>query len=887
MKTKYLINSLIAAALLAGCSNEDLLVTDNSSNATLKRPTIDVSFGVDDDATRMVGGSSIEFESEDKIGAVLVDYDYTNPDTYFEVKEGHVGNNRFYYNDNATSKKFETDGVMVKGSWLFYLQYNSKMTTSRNGVQFDLPVIQKYAKDYSEIAKNDFRISPVVNLLGQEDGHFDNFNLPLVSVYTYANIVMKFPEAVTVQKIVVKPTTTDLQTYVPFAKTYTIQNRQTPQAKLNEKAAYETDQDVLDQAKAKLQNVKSDGSTIPYDKSSLTSDFKDILKAGTEKQQLIALDCLDNTEQSTDFQARMLIPAGKYANISLYAYTDKGVYKYDVKNSYVAKKNAVDQQDDFYLRRQYNVSLHKIDTKSTDEGDAYLNMTETKSNADLQTSTETDGTVVISQKDLVAVINGINSNDVAKIRVLGDNVIINQEVMDALTAKVKELSSVSLEFAEGDGIITIEGNESSGTPLNLHNIKFNGGAKLTRGYANVGEDIIIPSNQSFTVNAGTTLTFKTDDGTYIGIINNGNVIFDNDNDNVIAVAAIRSNLGNITINSPVQITYQLVNSSDVNATGNIMVNTDGILTLNAAATSTNNGAITNNGVIELTKGNFDNFGDISNNKTINISTALNNSGSITNAGLLLVKGGTSGAEAKLDNSGTITNSGDMYCHDGENSISNTGSIYAEDGSTTYITTNSKEKEYTVVSTNNSLNKMGEIFCATKNVDVSVTTSENQGYISYTVPTTVTTLVKEQGDKFNKVYLNGSCDLQHDAVYYVVVNKEAENPIVTLGKAKGYQEITFNADATIYSDPEYKNSVGKLTVANGVRVKIPTENAIGVYDVVNGIASKTNAEIYNSGTILVGGNFWSKLALTDNKGTNGIFASGDGSTTAFHWEETTW
>ena len=273
------------------------------------------------------------------------------------------------------------------------------------------------------------------------------------------------------------------------------------------------------------------------------------------------------------------------------------------------------------------------------------------------------------------VLYALKKNDFVLVKELLENAVkINQEVMTALKAKVADYPGAYLSFKDTDGQIEVIGNTSAGDPLMLQDITFNGGAKLTSGYANVNEDVIIPSNQSFTVNAGTTLTFTTEDGTYTGIINNGNVIFDNNNNNVITVAAIRSNLGTITINTPVKITTTLKNDKDVMAglTGTIINNS----TLDLNGTSTNNGKITNEGIINLTKESTSN-GEIVNNKTFNISSTLTNNGTITNndGAILLVKGdGTS----ILNNAvaGVITNLGDMYCHEGNNKINNTGKIYA-------------------------------------------------------------------------------------------------------------------------------------------------------------------------------------------------------------------
>lgn len=52
MKTKILVSSLLVTALLAGCSNEEYLGSNDDANK-LKRPMIDFAFGVDNATTRL------------------------------------------------------------------------------------------------------------------------------------------------------------------------------------------------------------------------------------------------------------------------------------------------------------------------------------------------------------------------------------------------------------------------------------------------------------------------------------------------------------------------------------------------------------------------------------------------------------------------------------------------------------------------------------------------------------------------------------------------------------------------------------------------------------------------------------------------------------------
>lgn len=886
MRKSILFSSLVAASLMVGCTNEDFTEANQTGNAPMDRPVIDFSFGMETPDTRMTPG--LGYDVNDLIGGVLVDYDQQEESGWFTVAaEGHVGNNRFAY--DAASSKFVTDGTTVVGAWLFYSQYNKAMTTDRGGVRLDFPEVQMEANDFSEIAKIERRISPVVYLPGYEDGHFEDFNLPLRSIFSYVNINLEFPEAVDVQKIVIKPTdatySKGTDNSEPFYSKYTINNQKVPVADYNNVTPLHTMQDELNAA-ASIQ-----GSD--YASASTITNYNDLLKGeenlnGAEVQDIVALNCLEDKAESKTFAAKMALPGGKYEALVVYAYTNKGVYKYEVKMSDMAADletangvHASVTAEDIYLLRQHNAYLHKLDAqgdgKGTPKGALVVTEKDIKQNSELEDLAETSGTVVISQEDLIAVIEGITTNDGVKIRVLGDAVYINQAVMAALEAKQAEtgMSNVFLSFSQTDGAINVHGNETADGALKLHDITFNGGATLTEGYAVVGEDIVIPSQQTFTVNNGTTLTFAENDGEYKGVANWGTLIFDYDADETIEVAAIRSNHGEIIVNTPVKVATTFINNSDTQGTGKVVNNS----TLEIAATTgnggDNQGTIENNSVINITK-DFASSGSIINggegaNARINVEATMTNSGTITNnSGSIILAGG---AEGSLDNTGTITNNGDMYCYQGDNTINNTGKIYANERSTTYITTNSSAIETS--GTNNLA--MGEIYCADRNVDVSVTTNTRKGYISWDVPADVETLTSEPGDKFNKVYLNGDCNVSDNVpVRYIVVEAEG---VITLNK--NIQEAVFNANADIYAAENLKVTIGELTVAKNVRIKVPTENLLGVYDVDN-TDSKTTASIINNGTILVGGNFWTTIASPEDTEGEGLFASGDGNATAFHW-----
>ncbi|HJF92937.1 MAG TPA: hypothetical protein K8W02_11240 [Mediterranea massiliensis] len=858
MKKKFLFSSLFVAAAMVGCTNEDFVGQGQNDGLGVDRQVINVSFGVEEPQTKMVGeGDFIYYTTDDKIGAVLVDHTQKEP---YTIVDTHVGNNKFNY--IANKKKFETDGTMVVGSWLFYAQYDSRMTTSRNGVVYDFPQVQTYAEDLSEIAKIDFRTSPVVNLVGQEDGHFDSFNLPLVSVYSYAEVRLEFPQPVDVQKLVIRPTADDLQTSVPFGKQYTIKNTNVPVADLPNKSPLVTDQYVLDQAQLKMNNKGAYSSSMV---------FKDYSVKGSEDQDIIALNCLEDETEATTFVGRIALPAGKYSNIAIYAYTNKGIYKYNVKNASAEATNETIKgaQKDFYLRRGYIVQMNKIDRAIAAADYLKVKDTDKKTYAELEKDTETSGTVVISTEDLVAVVKAIDEAKDVKIRVLGDETVLNQAVMEALTERREKLGAgVQLVFIDD---INIEGNASSDEPLVLHDVTFNSDAVLTSGYATSGREVYAKNTLTVGKSAGLNINeaYLNSDYSYMNVVNEGSLtisaVSTGSQEQKTAISAQLTNKGILAVTENAVVSIQKVVNSGI-------FTNDGQLSIYNLENNID-AKFVNNTEVSLNDKNGFNNGTIENNAAFNITRDFDNNGTIQNnkGGILLVKGAQG---AIFTTTGNIYNSGDMYCHEGANMIYNTGKIYAKKGSTTYITRNS---EYDESETATNVNVMGEIFCESRNEDVSVTTTNYKGYISFNVGAETTKLEKATGDKFNKVYLNGNCSLAHIDVSYVVVEGEAN---VTLATDKDYQEFTFNADATLNSKADYKNSIAKLIVAKDVRVKVPTENAIGVYDVAK-TTSKSTAAIDNKGTILVGGNFWSKLNINETTG-EGTFASGDGQTTAFHW-----
>lgn len=901
MNKKYYLSSLAAVTLLAGCTSDELVPQQNEEVADVlaNRPKIEVAFGLETSATRMHGNETgVTFDKNDYLGAVLVDQGLSTPANYYDLASGntHIANNKFYYNEEG--KNFVTDGTMCVGAWLFYANYDAANTTSRGSIKYTLPIVQEYAQDYNEMAKHDFKFSPIINLEGKENGNFTDeprpdyaFTIPMISAFTYARINLTFPKEVTVQKLVLKPSSVAAGTnYDEFFNTYELNNGA-------------TNINGLSTAVADLNHypatVWRNGVQVYVTRQGRLNEQRDALMSkdnyiyatvgagmANKDVQLIALNCLDSKlEPSKEFMTNMLIPSGEYNCIRLYAYTDKGVYVYNINDECEAAQT--DPNDPAAVRpaslpgqdlgaitlKRERVTMHNIAAVSANSNQDYkdietkaIRMTETKNNVELQDPTETDGTVVISQKDLVAVINGITVAGQMNVRVLGDMVKITEEVATAIDDAEKRVNGdIQVLF---DKAIAIEGSAEG---YKLNDVTFAGSATLTKGRITLGEDINIPASKQLTVKAGATLDVNTlANYTGKGYIYN----------KITNMGTLNANVSGLEVGTVANSgTFNVIKKAEVSSlTNSGNVNIDNTLT--TAFTSTN-GTITNNATLDIVgnssnKAVYDSEGrlvgaTIMNNGVINVkgAAAFENKGIINNAkDAKIISGaaGVNGSSITNQVGAVVNNDGFLYCYNGQNTIRNLGIINANSGSTTYITYNSDASE---ISTPTRSNTMGVINLANRSEDVSVTTTTQKGYIVWT--TAETAIRHQSGDKYNKVVLSSVATVSDSAVRYIETSK---NLTITTSQV---QELTFTESATLLTTTA---TVGYLEIATDKIVKLPTENEIAIETVTTTSDSKTVAAINNKGTLLVGGDLWSSEIGTCP--TQGIFAAGDGNNTAFHW-----
>ena len=145
MKKKFLFSSLFVAAAMVGCTNEDFVGQGQNDGLGVDRQVINVSFGVEEPQTKMVGeGDFIYYTTDDKIGAVLVDHTQKEP---YTIVDTHVGNNKFNY---IANKKLTKDTLKGYKSQLKYniLPYFGEIQINKITYEMIVDFMQKMKKRY-------------------------------------------------------------------------------------------------------------------------------------------------------------------------------------------------------------------------------------------------------------------------------------------------------------------------------------------------------------------------------------------------------------------------------------------------------------------------------------------------------------------------------------------------------------------------------------------------------------------------------------------------------------------------------------------------------------------------------------------------------------------
>lgn len=650
---------------------------------------------------------------------------------------------------------------------------------------------------------------------------------------------------------------------------------------------------------------------------------------GENKKDFLVLDCVDNHSDEAapgvavtggKFTSYMLIPAGIYQSITLYVYTNDGIY---VKE--VAERDAALEETDanklradkknILLRRHKRVNLANITKKASEVEDAAIKIEDKKTAEEVALAL--GGVVVTKTADLIAAIQGAQQK-VVDFQVVNqaaqnfgsDEAVpehstrINKAVADAVLAKWSDARTGNVKLNFLNAKMEIVGDE---TPYDLVAMTFQQGSKLTTGSVNVAEQVFF-GNDSFDVMSGATANFTkgaknnlvaynidsqsstiTNEGTvnFTGYAKMGVIV--NKNGGVVNVDQTLNVLDNMK-------NYEAIN---VNEKGELTVSnltnvgTEGYVTYNAT--------VVNNNLLTFKGTDNKNGGVITNNKKVEVEGTLENlsKGAINNA-----KGATFiaqvGGVVTNKMGASMTNSGELYCiieGADKGQIANYGTITAEEGALTYITTNQELTQSTADLEEDNIDNtnIGRIILKERGSNMSVSTANMQGIIEYTLPENTSKWTPQDGDKFNKLILANSTSsisnpvdltaLNHNTagITKVISVELSGNSYVKFANNQALKELIIKGNVNVLGQ---KVSTAILRVMNG-KLTIPTNNVFGVYAfTTDETGNAVNDPIINNhATILVGGRFYTSLPQSITS-SNGEFASGAGSE-AYIFDSTNW
>ena len=951
---RFLFSAAILTAMLASCTDENF-ETANNGQAVQDRTQINLTLQNDGATTRidMAGETGMKFDANDKLGAVLVDQGVkTNAEGKYIVNWGisdsHAGNNKW---NNTGDYSFTTEGTTSIGAWLFYSRYNEDMSVNRNGVEYTFPQIQEYAPNYQWIANNNvnFIVSPIYRINGYEG---QEIQIPVInqSIHTSVKLNLQLPSTVKeVQKIVLTakdatgmpvefPTkgrilNTKMEAAGAVANLLTDANNASydPTYALEHYAYNSEYEDMVvaaNKAAAAFRNDDVDLATITD--TELGTKYVAISEAvGENKKNFLVLDCVDNHSDEAapgvavtggKFTSYMLIPAGIYQSITLYVYTNDGIYVKEVaeRDAALEKTDANKLKDgskNILLRRHTRVNLANITKKASAVEDAAIKIEDKKTAEEVALAL--GGVVVTKTADLIAAIQGAQQK-VVDFQVVNqaaqnfgsDEAVpehstrINKAVADAVLAKWSDARTGNVKLNFLNAKMEIVGDE---TPYDLVAMTFQQGSKLTTGSVNVAEQVFF-GNDSFDVMSGATANFTKGaknnlvayniDGQSSTITNEGTVNFTgyakmgvivNKNGGVVNVDQTLNVLDNMK-------NYEAIN---VNEKGELTVSnltnvgTEGYVTYNAT--------VVNNNLLTFKGTDNKNGGVITNNKKVEVEGTLENlsKGAINNA-----KGATFiaqvGGVVTNKMGASMTNSGELYCiieGADKGQIANYGTITAEEGALTYITTNQELTQSTADLEEDNIDKtnIGRIILKERGSNMSVSTANMQGIIEYTLPENTSKWTPQDGDKFNKLILANSTSsisnpvdltaLNHNTagITKVISVELSGNSYVKFANNQALKELIIKGNVNVLGQ---KVSTAILRVMNG-KLTIPTNNVFGVYAFTTDATGNAVSDpiINNHATILVGGRFYTSLPQSITS-SNGEFASGAGSE-AYIFESTDW
>ena len=682
MKTKHFLWALALPAVMAACTNEDLVVSQPQENPALdNRPMagkVKVDFGVGEVMTRL--DENFNFELGDEIGATLMDEykaDGANGDQIWGVSDkrydfvNYIQTNYRYTN---TENGWENSNLLCAGNYFFYYPYTATLNTRT--------AFEKYLNPNQELTANtsagghklvnDNQMYVGYQLVeGATEGSTSVLNVTMQPVFAFPlfTLMCTDSEPVTIQKIALQ--LQDKSHNLPLVATVQPETNATNAGKVVNGVTY------IDYSQDPTLAVSMSEGPAKLDKQAVT---------GTRQIQVTFPEGT-TTKNGQKVQTYMVIPAGKYNgtyNLSageygtaeLLIYTNKGVVTADLSAAHENTSSAGSQNNvtnDVALGEVYgdiekmpngyrvvNITFDEVaitkpaefTATSTEDLDTYLEWyAQIGGESDLYVKSTSEKTELSA--DAVAILA---KNKNITLNVLGD-ITIAEDVASA------DFDAANINFL-GCGVSSTLSYNSNNLPTG---VQAKQGTQTVTNKADINVPVL--DKDVTLVNEG-TITLSVVANAYVNKFENNGTM------NITAPNA--QSTVQLTLNSN---TTDFVNSGELNISGNM--------------TLTSNYGIMNNGEVNILSGTTN--GKIENGFTADNESYTNGVITVAEGATWTLKGTNAYNKGVINNNGTISvPTGVIYTNDVAQSYGTKGATFmpniVNNGSITGITNNGLVKQ---------------------------------------------------------------------------------------------------------------------------------------------------------------------------------------------------
>lgn len=334
MKTKHLFSTMVIAAALAGCSNEEWSDNNVPSDLGNRRAAGKVEFTLPDASTRMEENENgaIVFSADDHIAATLMDefkgvypvtdfVNYIQTNYPFSTEDGH---------------KWTSQGVLLEGNYFFSYPFNACLQT-RGAVTNTVPVNQlAYDKENGKFSTmqsyvdNQFYLG--YSYISADGTCTDCNEIPALQSTVKLEKIHAYPvfrfinqtgaptdKPLKIYKLSLRKKDHSMfyNTVAVFPKTKNFN----PEKAENEQGKYDLWQTAVFNPNMPGNDINS-LAVAPFDCS--------VVNSQTLEYNLLFPEGGYELANWTSFEAAMVVPAGVYGEMEVVLYTNEGVGTYPV-----------------------------------------------------------------------------------------------------------------------------------------------------------------------------------------------------------------------------------------------------------------------------------------------------------------------------------------------------------------------------------------------------------------------------------------------------------------------------------------------------------------------------------------------------------------------------